>query len=270
MAPPPYNITAIARALSTAHLVAALVDHSAIEACDSYFDRILQAPPTPDSRSGPSPLTSPFVSSCSYDSPESSSNVGCVPRSDDDDYYPTQSTSYQKQKKRLTTKSRSRRAASSPTRSTSSESEKSVASSRASRRSHPYKHDIHFRNFQSEDSALLIGKESDFRCPVAGCDHVQGNRRIPDLKRHIETHSRWRKPEKWICCGVGVDRAHLYGKGIRLGMTDEERIEAGAYEFRGRLMIGGCMKSFARRDALKRHVDNSNIPCAGHMDSYYF
>ena len=67
-----------------------------------------------------------------------------------------------------------------------------------------------------------------------------------------------------------MGRAHLYGKGIRLGMTDEERIEAGAYDFRGRLMIGGCMKTFARRDALKRHVDNPNFSCVGHMGSYSF
>ena len=28
------------------------------------------------------------------------------------------------------------------------------------------------------------------------------------------------------------------------------------------------MKTSARRDALKRHVDNPKIPCVGHMDSY--
>ena len=65
-----------------------------------------------------------------------------------------------------------------------------------------------------------------------------------------------------------MDRAHLYGKGIEEGMTRDECIRAGAYDFRGQLMIGGCMKTFARRDALKRHVDNPKIPCVGHMDSY--
>ena len=34
----------------------------------------------------------------------------------------------------------------------------------------------------------------------------------------------------------------------------------GAYVFGGQLMIGGCMRTFTRRDALKRHVDNPNIP----------
>jgi hypothetical protein len=116
----------------------------------------------------------------------------------------------------------------------------------------------------------LIDSESDFQCPAVGCDYVQKNQRIPDLKRHIVTHDRWMEPEKWTCCGVGMDRAHLYGRGIEEGMTEEEQIKAGAYMFKGQLMIGGCRKAFARRDALKRHVDNPNIPCVGHMDSYFY
>jgi hypothetical protein len=115
---------------------------------------------------------------------------------------------------------------------------------------------------------LFSNKESDFQCPVVGCNFVQKNQRIPDLKRHIETHGRWREPDKWICCGVGMDKAYSYGTGIQQGMTDKECIKAGAYVFRNRLMIGGCMKTFSRRDSLKRHVDNTKIPCVGDMESY--
>ena len=67
-----------------------------------------------------------------------------------------------------------------------------------------------------------------------------------------------------------MDRAHLYDTGIEEGMTEEEHIDAGAYTFGGQLMIGGCLKTFARRDALKRHVDNPSIACVGHMDSYHY
>jgi hypothetical protein len=66
-----------------------------------------------------------------------------------------------------------------------------------------------------------------------------------------------------------MDRACLYEICIEPGMTDKECMEVGAYTFRGQLRIRGCMKSFARRDVSKRHVDNPNLSCIGHMDTYY-
>lgn len=145
---------------------------------------------------------------------------------------------------------------------------KRKARSHSHRRPRPYGHPIRSRNFQREDGARLISSVSDFQCPVEGCGYIQRNQRIPDLERHIRTHERSQDPEKWICCGVGMGIAHLYGQGIEAGMSNEEHIEAGAYNFRGRLMIGGCLETFARRDSLKRHLDNPNSSCVGDMDSY--
>lgn len=242
-----------------------------------YFDYGYDAskvPTTPGNVSVASlPPPTPHASSSRCDSSESDgeSDTDYVPPSDDDDeYHPAQITSPQKQKKtKAVSQSKSpRRESFSPARSTSSESDKSVSSPRAHRRSHPYKRRNTSRNLQRVDGAMLVDKESDFHCPVIGCSYIQTNQRVPDLKRHVLTHDRWLNPDEWTCCGVAMDRAHLYGKGIEEGMTRDECIRAGAYDFRGQLMIGGCMKTFARRDALKRHVDNPKIPCVGHMDSY--
>jgi len=243
-----------------------------------YFDHGCDAskvPTTPGNASVASlPPPSPHVSSSRCDSSESAgeSDTDYIPPSDDDDEYcPTQAAFPQKQKKSRAgaSQSKSPRCQSfSPAPSTSSESERSVSSPRAHRRSHPYKRRNTSRNLQSINGAVPIENETDFHCPVDGCSYIQTNQRVPDLKRHVQTHGRWMDPYAWTCCGVTLDRAHLYGKGIEEGMTREECIQAGAYEFRGQLMIGGCMKSFARRDALKRHMDNPNITCVGHMDSY--
>ena len=161
-------------------------------------------------------------------------------------------------------------ATSSSARSSTSESEKMIVPSRGHRCSRPYKPPNHSCNFQRQDGARLINKASEFQCPVAGWNHTQKNRRIPDLKCHVATHDRWIDPEKWTCCGVGMEKAHFYGQGITVGMSKEEQIKAGAYEFKGKLMIGGCLNTFARRDALKRHVNNPKILCVGGMDSYFY
>ena len=259
------SVASITQTLSVTHLPSVPVDPSTMTAYASHFDHGCdsQVPSTPVNGSTASlPPTGSSPSSPRRDGSisDSEGDIDYVPPSDDDEeYHPTQETSSQKQKKRkATSKYKSpRRTAFSPTRSTSSGSEKSIISSRA--RSH----------LGVYDGARLI-KESKFQCPVAGCDHVQKNRRLPDLKRHIVTHDRWTKPEKWICCGVRVETAHLYCEDIEEGMTEEEQIKAGAYRFRGQLMIGGCRKGFARRDALKRHVDNPQLSCVGHMDSYFY
>ena len=272
------SVNAITQTLSVTHLPPTHVDPSAISAYPPYFNYECdssQVPPTPGNAGVASPPHStPPVSSPYCDSSESDGegDLDYTPPSDDgEEYHPIQAASPQKQKKRnIPSQSKSsRRADFSPTHSTSSDSEKNTSPSRVHRRSHPYNGRNTSRNFQRDDGTKLIDKESDFQCPVVGCNYVQVNQRIPDLKRHVVNHHRWMEPGRWTCCGVTVDRAHLYNKGIKEGMTDEECMKAGAYMYGDRLMIGGCMKTFARRDALKRHVDNPNIVCVGHMETYY-
>ena len=270
------SITTITENLAATHLPSTPVDPSTMTAYVPFFNHSSDSSQVP-STLGTASISSPPPASLAASSPrcDSSESDGqgdtdYVPPSDDDqEYRPTQATSSRKQKKRkATSKSKSlRRTTFSPT---SSESEKSVTSSRALRRSHPYKRPISSRNFQSEDGAMRRERRSSFQCPVVGCDYIQKNHRVPDLNRHIVTHGRWLEPEKWTCCGVTMDIAWSYDTGIQQGMTQDEQIQAGAYLFRGQLMIGGCLNTFARRDALKRHVDNPKIPCVGHMESYSY
>lgn len=85
------------------------------------------------------------------------------------------------------------------------------------------------------------------------CDHVQGNKRAPDMERHILSHFRDQMQTQWVCCGVPVRDADTYG-------VDAER---GEWVFKGQVMVGGCHESFSRMDALKRHWNNPNVPCNG-------
>lgn len=96
--------------------------------------------------------------------------------------------------------------------------------------------------------------ECNFICPV--CNRKQENERMPDFKRHLLTHMRPMEEEKekgWRCKGVLLQDARDWG------------IPEGAkvYTFLGQERVGGCMKTFSRRDALKRHLDNDNVRCVG-------
>ena len=93
-----------------------------------------------------------------------------------------------------------------------------------------------------------------FVCPECGWRQI--NKRIPDFKRHLKTHLRPKDGDHssghW-CCGVRVEDAREY----------TIQPDATPYKFQEHQRIGGCMRTFSRRDALKRHIANANNSCVG-------
>ncbi|TFY66437.1 hypothetical protein EVG20_g4645 [Dentipellis fragilis] len=81
-------------------------------------------------------------------------------------------------------------------------------------------------------------------CPV--CEWLQKNKRGPDLDRHMRSHFA----SAWACHGVPAEDAELYG----VSHCEPVRVN-------GVWMVGGCGLSFSRRDALKRHLNNTNMAC---------
>ncbi|KAI0760575.1 hypothetical protein C8Q74DRAFT_239950 [Fomes fomentarius] len=120
------------------------------------------------------------------------------------------------------------------------------------------------RNVQvpSELAAMSIqptaSRTNPWQCPH--CSYVQHNRRSPDYKRHVETHSP--KKGQWVCCGVPVFDAQA--QGVPESMLHEE-----PFEHEGLLMVGGCKKTFSRRDALTRHLDSNKGRCFGDASAMY-
>ena len=95
---------------------------------------------------------------------------------------------------------------------------------------------------------------ADLICPE--CGWKQFNQRLPDFKRHLRTHTRPSEQDQstgWWCKGVRLDEAAKYN----VPSTAE------AYLFLDVWRVGGCQRTFARRDALKRHLDNPNVACLG-------
>ena len=91
-----------------------------------------------------------------------------------------------------------------------------------------------------------------WHCPH--CSYVQTNHREPDLRRHISTHFRDLSKNKYVCCGVPLAEAKKYGV--------PENTEV--MYFWGQPMVGGCAKEVSRKDALKRHLRNSET-CVGDL-----
>ncbi|KAH9902581.1 hypothetical protein C8Q73DRAFT_670866 [Cubamyces lactineus] len=92
-----------------------------------------------------------------------------------------------------------------------------------------------------------------WKCPY--CRYVQTNQRKPDLARHINTHTS--TDEEWVCCGVPLGDAELT-KDVPAEVLRKEPVF-----YNGLVMVGGCRKTFSRRDALKRHLRTREGVCYG-------
>jgi hypothetical protein len=112
------------------------------------------------------------------------------------------------------------------------------------------------------DRGNFSGHAKDLICPVIGCPHQQLNGRIQDFRRHLGTHLR--RNGEIRCKGMPWEQflrdRHLFPK-----ISKEER----PYEVpeEGGLWIGGCMKTFSRADALKRHLRKTS--CEGYNPGGY-
>lgn len=93
----------------------------------------------------------------------------------------------------------------------------------------------------------------DLSCPVEGCSHEQTNGRLPDLRRHILTHVG----TEVRCIGVPWDLRHLFPCVSR----NYEPYVVGEL---GGLWVGGCLGTFSRPDALRRHLKKSSCVALTH------
>jgi hypothetical protein len=136
-----------------------------------------------------------------------------------------------------------------------------TTSSRAPKRRRTDKHDsVPSRNRQeTPDQINLIlatlslrrVRGSDLSCPAIDCKYQQTNGRMPDFRRHLRTHL----PKTEIRC-KGVTWQEFIRNPHRfphIPQCEQPYTIPGEAE----MWIGGCLKTFSRRDALKRHLRNT-------------
>ncbi|KAF9071173.1 hypothetical protein BDP27DRAFT_1322466 [Rhodocollybia butyracea] len=90
---------------------------------------------------------------------------------------------------------------------------------------------------------------------------------MPDFQRHLKTHLRADKDDQtqgWWCKGVRVESRHEVNQHAR-DVNSKKVIgdDAEMYSFHDHMRVGGCLQTFSRRDALKRHLQNENGKCVG-------
>ncbi|KAL1950527.1 hypothetical protein VTO73DRAFT_5651 [Trametes versicolor] len=147
----------------------------------------------------------------------------------------------------LTTREVPSRAAPNPPRASSLASDASSATSSAS--SHkPRNAQVSVEEWRAEQPTFGWRQQ----CPWCNTPRPT----LPtDWDRHLETHCRavaGNSVRRW-CVGVPFTQAFDYGVAP----------DAPGMDVNGVRMVGGCGKTFARRDALLRHLQNSRV-CVGH------
>lgn len=101
-----------------------------------------------------------------------------------------------------------------------------------------------------KNKKLVVG------CPVSGCNWKPNNpTRGLDATRHIATHFAHYSLVKPVCHGVKIENASkkVLASSMPVLYTD--------YKEQTHTMVGGCMQTFSRRDALLRHLSNSSCVC---------
>lgn len=77
------------------------------------------------------------------------------------------------------------------------------------------------------------------------------------MKRHIKTHY----PSKWFCSGVPIEQADSFALDPAASTMCESL---------GMWMVGGCGKTFSRRDAYRRHLGRETGSCKGDPSGHWF
>ncbi|KAF9463029.1 hypothetical protein BDZ94DRAFT_1309138 [Collybia nuda] len=104
--------------------------------------------------------------------------------------------------------------------------------------------------------AALAAAKNKTELVCIACRWTQTNGRMPDFKRHLKTHLRPDDKDQtqgWWCKGVLLKDAGTHGLSTNLK----------PFLFADQWRVGGCERTFSRRDALKRHLDNENVACVG-------